>query len=115
MREYKVFDFRFGDGRQDFQDAPQVTPTDVLAVYSGYIQDGDYQTVDSRHDFIVDQPALTKCGSNGIQQSCSGIDFDQNMVVVATVVGPNEIVMTTLTSMVISCSAASTRMRGIQL
>ena len=115
LREYKVFDFRFGDGRQDFQDAPQVTPTDVLAVYSGYIQDGDYQTVDSRHDFIVDQPAFDEMWVEwNPTEVAPEIDFDQNMVVVATVVGPNEIMMQPTLDVHgnLMLKAASTRMRG---
>ena len=96
LREYRVFDFRFGDGRHDFQNAPEVTPTEVLEVYSDYVKDGDYQAVGSRHDFIVDQQAFDDLWTEwNPTEVTPEIDFQENMVVVATVVGPNKIMMQT--------------------
>ena len=115
LREYQVFDFRFGDGRHDFQDAPEVTPTDVLEVYTGYIEDGDYQSEDSRHDFIVDQTAFDELWLDwNPAEVAPEIDFDQHMVVVATVPGPNQIMMqpTLDANGNLMLKAASTRMGG---
>ena len=115
LREYQVFDFRFGDGRHDFQNAPEVTPTEVLEVYSGYIEDGEYGTVTSRHDFIVDQQAFDEVwGEWNPSEVAPEIDFDENMAVVATVLGPNEIMMQPTLDMEgnLMLKAASTRMGG---
>lgn len=115
LREYKVFDFRFGDGRHDFQDAPEVTPTDVLEVYAGYVEDGDYQTIESRHDFIVDQDTFDEMWLDWNPTSIAPeVDFEENLVVVATVVGPNHIMMqpTLDSNGNLMLKAASTRMWG---
>tara|TARA_B100000945_G_C20407894_1_gene611060 strand:- start:388 stop:1794 length:1407 start_codon:yes stop_codon:yes gene_type:complete len=115
LREYKVFDFRFGDGRHDFQNAPEVSPTEVLEVYSDYVKDGDYQSVDSRHDFIVDQQSFDELWSewNPVEVTPQ-IDFEENMVVVATVVGPNKIMMQPVVDANgnLMLKAASTKMWG---
>lgn len=115
LREYQVFDFRFGDGRHDFQNAPEVTPTEVLEVYTGYVEDGEYGTVTSRHDFIVDQQAFDEVWDEwNPTEVAPEIDFDENMAVVATVFGPNEIMMQPTLDMEgnLMLKAASTKMGG---
>ncbi|MGY8732916.1 MAG: dockerin type I domain-containing protein, partial [Pirellulales bacterium] len=60
LRERNVFDFRFGDGQHDFENAPDVTPTTVTEQFTGYLAESEFADVDSRHDFIVDQAALAE-------------------------------------------------------
>ncbi|MBT4692204.1 MAG: hypothetical protein HOB73_02550 [Planctomycetaceae bacterium] len=115
LRERNIFDFRFGDGQHDFANAPEVTPTTVTEQFTGYSEDSDFDDVDSRHDFIVDQTSFAELWNewNAID-AVPAVDFTQNIVVVAVVPGPNQIMMqpTLDLSGNLMLKAASTRMAG---
>ena len=115
LRERNIFDFRFGDGRHDFANAPDVTPTIVTEQFSGYLANSDFNDVDSRHDFIVDQGAFAELWSEwNATDAVPSVDFTQNIVVVAVVPGPNQIMMqpTLDANGNLMLKAASTRMGG---
>jgi hypothetical protein len=115
LRERNIFDFRFGDGQHDFANAPAVTPTTVTEQFTGYLADSDFADVDSRHDFIVDQAAFGELWNGwNASDAVPTVDFTQNIVVVAVVPGPNQIMMqpTLDASGNLMLKAASTRMGG---
>ena len=115
LRERNIFDFRFGDGQHDFANAPDVTPTTVTEQFTGYLADSEFADVDSRHDFIVDQAALAELWNEwNTTDAVPYVDFTQNIVVVAVVPGPNQIMMqpTLDANGNLMLKAASTRMGG---
>ncbi len=115
LRERNIFDFRFGDGQHDFENAPVVTPVEVTQQWTGYVSETDFSEIDSRHDFIVDSPAFAELWNDWkADQVIPSIDFTQDMVVVAVVPGPNQIMMhpTLDANGNLMLKAASTRMGG---
>ncbi|MEC7567131.1 MAG: dockerin type I domain-containing protein [Planctomycetota bacterium] len=115
LRENNIFDFRYGDGQHDFANAPVVTPVDVTQQWTGYIVETDFSDIDSRHDFIVDSDAFAELWNDwNAEQVLPVIDFAQEMVVVAVVPGPNQIMMQPAldTHGNLMLKAASTRMGG---
>jgi hypothetical protein len=115
LRERNMFDFRFGDGQHDFTNAPDVTPTTVTEQFTGYLADSDFDDVDSRHDFIVDQTVFAELWNEwNTTDAVPTVDFTQNIVVVAVVPGPNQIMMqpTLDANGNLMLKAASTRMGG---
>jgi hypothetical protein len=115
LRERNVFDFRFGDGQHDFENAPVVTSTTVTEQFTGYLAVSDFADVDSRHDFIVDPVAFAELWNEwNTTDDVPSVDFTQNIVVVSVVPGPNQIMMqpTLDANRNLMLKAASTRMGG---
>mgnify|MGYP001418741426 CR=1 FL=1 len=91
------------------------TPTTVTEQFTGYLADSDFNDVDSRHDFIVDQGAFAELWNEwNTTDAVPSVDFTQNIVVVAVVPGPNQIMMqpTLDANGNLMLKAASTRMGG---
>ena len=83
--------------------------------FSGYLANSDFNDVDSRHDFIVVQGAFAELWSEwNATDAVPSVDFTQNIVVVAVVPGPNQIMMqpTLDANGNLMLKAASTRMGG---